>query len=59
MCISFLPIYADTLVYGSADGGKTIHNDSKTMNNLMKKVGEKLNLKEHTVKVLATLRNNS
>lgn len=48
MCL--LPINRSTLVYGSADGAKTIINSSTTMNEIMEVIGTKLNLKRHLVK---------
>jgi hypothetical protein len=36
-------------VYGSADGGKTLHNKYKEMNALMKKAGRALNIKSHYI----------
>jgi hypothetical protein len=53
ICVSLLPISSKTLVYGSADGGRTVHNSNETMNNIMKQMGKMLNLKEHTVKSVA------
>ena len=48
--ISLLPIHSNTLVYGSADGGKHIFNTNSTMNNIMLQFGNLLNLKIHQVK---------
>lgn len=64
VCISLLPICTKTLVidififsvivikkvYGSPDGGETVYNSSSTMNQIIREVGKKLNLKEHKVK---------
>ena len=36
-------------MYGSADGGKTLHNKYKEMNALMKKAGRALNIKSHYI----------
>jgi len=44
---SILPVGPDTLIYGSADGGKTVHNKFKEMSALMRKAGRQLNLKTH------------
>ena len=44
---SILPINKFSIQYGSADGGKTILANDQVLNNLMKKAGEKLNLKGH------------
>lgn len=49
VAMSFLPISKGSLVYGSSDAGKTIHNDVPAVVPLMKKVGKKLNLLEHVV----------
>lgn len=49
VAMSFLPISKGSLVYGSSDAGKTIHNDAPPVVPLMKKVGKKLNLLEHLV----------
>ena len=46
---SLLPISNETLVYGSADGGSTIVNQSPEMDRMMRLVGQTLNLKEHVV----------
>jgi hypothetical protein len=46
---SILPVGPNTIVYGSADGSKTVHNKYKDMNALMKKAGRALNLKPHWV----------
>ena len=49
IAISVLPITKDTLVYGSADAGVTLHNSNPTLARKMKLAGEMLNLKTHTV----------
>jgi hypothetical protein len=37
------------LIYGSADGGKTVYNRYKEMSALMKKAGRALNIKSHWI----------
>jgi len=44
-----LPLATDTLIWGSADGGKTIHKDDHNFNNLMKEVAHEIHLAEHMV----------
>lgn len=46
---SILPVGSDTLIYGSADGGKTVYNRYKEMSALMKKAGRALNIKSHWI----------
>lgn len=46
---SILPVSSSTLIYGSSDGGKTIHNKSADFHELMKQICTMLNLKGHTV----------
>jgi len=47
IAVSELPIEASTLIYGSADGGCTIHADVEEMNDLMERCARLLNLKGH------------
>ncbi|GAM25978.1 hypothetical protein SAMD00019534_091530 [Acytostelium subglobosum LB1] len=47
IAISVLPIKKDTLIYGSSDGGNTMHNDVDEVNEMMEKVCKKMNLKGH------------
>ncbi|KAL6065225.1 Clu domain-containing protein (Fragment), variant 2 [Balamuthia mandrillaris] len=49
IAISVLPIGGDTLLYGSADGGETIHKDNRDLNKKMKLAAKKMNLKGHSV----------
>lgn len=37
------------IVYGSADGGKTVYNKSHEMSQLMKKAGRAINIKTHPI----------
>lgn len=45
---SSLPISQDTIVYGSCDGGHTVHADNSELNSIMEKCFKILNLKGHT-----------
>ena len=47
--VAFSPINNSTLVYGSCDAGKTVHNSDPVTNMLMENYGDKLNLCEHFV----------
>ncbi|ELR14246.1 uncharacterized protein ACA1_082190 [Acanthamoeba castellanii str. Neff] len=47
MCYSMLPITAETLAYGSADGGNTVHSGIQELNKRIKVVSTVLNLKGH------------
>jgi hypothetical protein len=47
IAMSLLPIGKDSLKYGSADAGKTMHFDVPAINEKMKQAGEALNLKGH------------
>ncbi len=49
VCVSKLPISTDTLVYGSADAGRTIHASDPTMNRLMASACSSLGLGPHNV----------
>ena len=44
---SILPISRDTIIYGSNDGGKTVHDSSPEFRARMKRAGEQLNIKGH------------
>ena len=44
-----LPLSGASLIYGSADGGITVHKDDNVLNEMMKKAAEKLNIKPHVV----------
>jgi len=46
---SLLPISAHTLRYGSADGGKTIHDDDPALSQVMAICAQRLNLQPHLV----------
>ncbi|KAH3756750.1 Histidine kinase A [Pelomyxa schiedti] len=45
--ISILPITRSTLVYGSSDGGETMHKEDEEASSRMKTICQSLNLKEH------------
>ena len=49
IALSVLPISNETIVYGSADAGKTIHNSSPEFSKIMQKAAVRLNLKTHIV----------
>jgi len=44
-----LPISSDTLIYGSSDGGKTIHRKDPVFNKMMEDASLTLNIKQHEV----------
>lgn len=44
-----LPISQDTLIYGSSDGGKTIHRVDPVFNKMMEDAAVQLNIKQHEV----------
>lgn len=47
--ISLLPINKDTLVYGSSDGGRSIHYDEPEVNAEMQSIMEALNIRSHNI----------
>ncbi|PRP86402.1 hypothetical protein PROFUN_05321 [Planoprotostelium fungivorum] len=47
LAMAILPIDKTTLVYGSDDGGKTVHASDPKMNELMQQAGRKMNLSGH------------
>jgi hypothetical protein len=47
--MSILPITKDTLVVNSADGGRTFHNDSPELQEILRTAASLLNLKPHYV----------
>eukprot|EP01114_Cavostelium_apophysatum_P011844 TRINITY_DN2636_c0_g1_i2.p1 TRINITY_DN2636_c0_g1~~TRINITY_DN2636_c0_g1_i2.p1 ORF type:complete len:1423 (+),score=460.75 TRINITY_DN2636_c0_g1_i2:227-4495(+) len=47
--LSLLPINAETLIYGTGDGGRTVKAENPKFNAKMRLAGEKLNLKPHQV----------
>eukprot|EP01130_Rhizamoeba_saxonica_P013730 TRINITY_DN5898_c0_g1_i1.p1 TRINITY_DN5898_c0_g1~~TRINITY_DN5898_c0_g1_i1.p1 ORF type:complete len:1374 (+),score=236.36 TRINITY_DN5898_c0_g1_i1:307-4428(+) len=46
---SVLPITKETIIYGSSDGGKTVHAKDKFLNRVMSEVGNDLHLAPHMV----------
>eukprot|EP01091_Cochliopodium_minus_P004832 TRINITY_DN1472_c0_g2_i1.p1 TRINITY_DN1472_c0_g2~~TRINITY_DN1472_c0_g2_i1.p1 ORF type:complete len:1451 (-),score=404.43 TRINITY_DN1472_c0_g2_i1:87-4439(-) len=46
---TIVPLSKGTLIYGSADAGRTVHNDDPKFSELMNEMGKKLNLKPHHV----------
>jgi len=49
VAMPLLPINSKTLLYGSSDGGLTIHADSPGINEIIKDVGQELHLAGHYV----------
>jgi len=49
MVTPILPIDKTTIVYGSNDGGKTVHTDIPEVNEVVKEMASRLRLKEHKV----------
>eukprot|EP01132_Coremiostelium_polycephalum_P007447 gene7447-9152_t len=49
VAMSLLPINSDTIVYGSSDGGITVHCENEQFNEKMKDAARILNLKGHMV----------
>jgi alpha-mannosidase len=49
LATSRLPISQQTLVYGSGDGGHTVHSDMAEMNGIIKQCAAVLNIKVRTV----------
>lgn len=47
--MSILPVDKSTICYGSADGGRTVHDSDEQLNQLMDLAGQKLNLLKHQV----------
>ncbi|KYQ99702.1 hypothetical protein DLAC_03642 [Tieghemostelium lacteum] len=54
LAISQLPIDKTTIVYGSCDAGKTVHNSDPLINKEMERVAKILNLRGHTVGLTQT-----
>ena len=49
IAVSKLPINKFSIVYGSNDGGYSVHNSDAKVNELMRDIGQKLNLRGHQV----------
>eukprot|EP01113_Clastostelium_recurvatum_P028334 TRINITY_DN3429_c0_g1_i2.p1 TRINITY_DN3429_c0_g1~~TRINITY_DN3429_c0_g1_i2.p1 ORF type:complete len:2680 (+),score=686.41 TRINITY_DN3429_c0_g1_i2:120-8159(+) len=47
VAMSILPIGADSIVYGSCDGGQTVHAPRPEVNERMKAAAKKMNIKGH------------
>ena len=58
MVVSKLPISSETLVWGSADGGRTIRT-AKEMSSNVEKIGNQLRLAKHKVTELSTGKNKT
>lgn len=54
VAMSLLPISKSTLIYGSDDAGKTVHNDDPEFSNLMKEAASIINLKGHVTDAKGT-----
>jgi len=46
---AFLPLGEKSLVYGSADGGRTVHKSNEKFNDAMRRAAEALNIRGHVV----------
>ena len=44
---SLLPIKSSTIVYGSSDGGRTVHDSNPRLNRFMEEAARKINIKPH------------
>jgi len=51
-----LPIGGNSLIYGSNDGGATVHKDNPELNKLMKKAAKELHIKGHKVGLFPPLK---
>jgi hypothetical protein len=49
VAVSTLPINSETIVYGSADAGRSVHNKDEFVMQAMQEFGHDLNLREHMV----------
>ena len=49
VAIALIPVDKSTLLYGCADGGRTVHVDDPQLNELMETAGRRMNLKPHLV----------
>ena len=49
IAMSVLPITKKTIVYGTSDGGVTVHNTNEELSNVMKQNAGLLNIKSHVV----------
>eukprot|EP01117_Protostelium_nocturnum_P004713 TRINITY_DN1709_c0_g1_i1.p1 TRINITY_DN1709_c0_g1~~TRINITY_DN1709_c0_g1_i1.p1 ORF type:complete len:1608 (-),score=618.00 TRINITY_DN1709_c0_g1_i1:52-4875(-) len=47
--VSLLPIESDSLVYGSADGGRTVLKEEPVLNECMERAAKSINIKAHKV----------
>ena len=44
IAMAVLPVSHDTIVYGSDDGGRTVHTDDDAINDVMQAVGERVSV---------------
>ena len=49
LAISLLPIGRETIVYGSADGGKTVHDDDAVVHDFMEAMSNEFGLLPHDI----------
>ena len=47
IAVSLLPLREGSLLYGTKDGGFSIHKRDKGMNKYMRVIGQRLNLRPH------------
>jgi hypothetical protein len=55
VAMSLLPINKTTLIYGSDDAGKSVHNDDPAFAELMKDAATMINLKGHVTDAKGTV----
>eukprot|EP01127_Copromyxa_protea_P018085 TRINITY_DN5615_c0_g1_i5.p1 TRINITY_DN5615_c0_g1~~TRINITY_DN5615_c0_g1_i5.p1 ORF type:complete len:1747 (+),score=336.92 TRINITY_DN5615_c0_g1_i5:29-5269(+) len=55
VAMSLLPINKNTLIYGSDDAGKNVHNDDPEFASLMKEAASLINLKGHVTDAKGTI----
>lgn len=55
VAMSLLPISKKTLIYGSDDAGKNVHNDDPLFANIMKEAASVINLKGHVTDAKGTI----
>ena len=49
ICSTRLPLSKNSLCYGSADAGVTVHNSEEKVGEMMRELGKQLNIAEHKV----------
>jgi hypothetical protein len=48
VAMSILPVSESTIIYGTSDGGISVHKKHPKFNKMMKNAGLQLNMKPHT-----------